>query len=125
MAYVRGHYRRDGSYVRPHYRRTRSAAPSTARPVTYTHSVGTTSSTRAQSVPANATTHVRGHYRNGRYVRPHRRHVSRPAAVVAGGGASVGLLILLVLAVLTGGGTDPKGTPGRQSTAPASSHLSR
>lgn len=28
MAYVRGHYRRDGSYVRPHYRRTRPAAPS-------------------------------------------------------------------------------------------------
>lgn len=96
MAYVRGHYRKNGSYVRPHTRRTRpgtgSAAPRPAAPR-----------------PAGVTTNVRGHYRNGSYVRPHRRRLGGPAAVAAGGGGLL-LLIVVLIALFGGGGEAPAGT---------------
>ncbi|MCX4462378.1 hypothetical protein OOK58_58900 [Streptomyces sp. NBC_01728] len=110
MAYVRGHYRRDGSYVRPHHRRTRPAAPTSPRSVTYSRSV----STRPPS-PAGPTTYVRGHYRNGSYVRPHHRRIGRPAVVAAAGGGSVLLIVLVALALLSFGGTGSKGTPSTAS----------
>jgi hypothetical protein len=125
MAYVRGHYRRDGSYVRPHHRRTRSAAPSSPRSVTYSRSV----SARPPS-PAGPTTYVRGHYRNGSYVRPHHRRIGRPAVVAAAGGGSVLLIVLVALALLSMGGTGSKGTPSSPTSpvshsAPGGDHLHR
>ncbi|MFF7130464.1 hypothetical protein [Streptomyces sp. NPDC008240] len=119
MAYVRGHYRRNGSYVHAHHRRTRSAAPSSLRSVGYSRNVRAAGS-GSRSAPSGPTTYVRGHYRNGSYVRPHHRRISPPAAAAAGGGAGIILLIVLVLALLGGGGTHSKGTPGK--TSPASSH---
>ncbi|MFD8145177.1 hypothetical protein [Streptomyces sp. NPDC059708] len=55
------------------------------------------------------TTNVRGHYRNGSYVRPHRRRLGGPAAVAAGGGGLL-LLIVVLIALFGGGGEAPAGT---------------
>lgn len=120
MPYVRGHYRRDGTYVRPHHRRSRRSTrtSSSTRPGTYSR-VGTTVPTRP--APASATTRVRGHYRNGSYVRPHYRRISTPAAVAAavrGGGL---LILLVVLALLSGSGTGSQDGSAKQPTTSVSS----
>ncbi|MFC9227377.1 hypothetical protein ACFTZI_00005 [Streptomyces decoyicus] len=119
MAYVRGHYR-NGRYVRPHHRRTRPTTASAPRRVPAPRRVAATVS-RPQYVSADPTTHVRGHYRNGRYVRPHSRRLSTPVVAAAAGGGTGLLLLLLVLASLGGSGTAPKTTPEQHPT-PGTSH---
>ncbi|MFG2895048.1 hypothetical protein [Streptomyces sp. NPDC048248] len=76
---------------------------------------------RPQYVSAESTTHVRGHYRNGRYVQPHSRRLGAPAVAAAAGGGTGLLLLILVLASLGGGGTAPKTAPGKHPT-PGTSH---
>lgn len=120
MSYVRGHYRRDGSYVRPHYRRSRRSTGTTpsVRPPTYHRASTTVPSPR--SVPAGPTTRVRGHYRNGYYVRPHYRRISTPAAVAVAGGGGGLLLLLIVLALVIGGGGGSQDAPGKHPTTSVS-----
>lgn len=115
MTHVRGHYRRNGSYVRPHHRRTRpgSGKASSPRSAAYTHSTAIASARRDST---DQTVRVRGHYRDGVYVRPHVRRTGTPAAAAGGGGAL--LLLLVVLAFLSGGGTDVKDAP-RQQPSPS------
>lgn len=125
MAYVRGHYRRDGSYVRPHYRRTRPAAARPARSTPAPRRVTTT--THSVSAPAGQATWVRSYRRSdGTYVRGHHRRISHPVAVAAGGGGLAILFLLLVLALLGGGGAGASTTPSQRPTSPASlsGHLS-
>ncbi|MFF2132416.1 hypothetical protein ACFVW1_45200 [Streptomyces olivochromogenes] len=92
--------------------------PPPPRSVTYSRSV----STRPPS-PAGPTTYVRGHYRNGSYVRPHHRRIGRPAVVAAAGGGSILLIVLVALALLSFGGTGTKGTPSNP-TSPVSHSVS-
>ncbi|GAA2094605.1 hypothetical protein GCM10009801_62810 [Streptomyces albiaxialis] len=67
---------------------------------------------------------MRGHYRNGRYVRAHERRINDRAVVTAGGGSLPGLLrgFLILLWALTGGGASSSETPDKQPTKPAGSH---
>lgn len=114
MAYVRGHYRSDGTYVRPHHRRTRPASARPARPVSAPRRVKTTV-TRAYPASTGQATRVRSYYRSdGTYVRGHHRLISRPAAVAAGGGGV--LLLILLLLALTSGGTGNASTPDKHPT---------
>jgi hypothetical protein len=91
MPEIPGHHRSDGTYVRPHYR----------------HST-------PRSEQGTGRVWVKGHYRNGRFVRGHWRHIggsttsvsrSAPAAdtSVDWGWYLIGLpiLILIALAVLS------------------------
>ncbi len=121
MSYVRGHYRRDGSYVRPHYRRSRpsTGAAGSVRPATHRR-VGTTAPSSG-SAPAGPVTRVRGHYRDGYYVRPHYRRISAPAAVAVAGGGGGLLLLLLVLALVGGGGKGSQDVPDKKPTTSVSS----
>lgn len=125
MTYVRGHYRRDGSYVRPHHRRTRPRT--VVRTATYSRPVAVSPST--PSGLTGPTTRVRGHYRNGVFVRAHDRRLASGVAVAAVGGGSGLLILLVVLAALSvrGGGAIPgpgsRPTPTQSATAPV--HLPR
>ncbi|MFJ4585554.1 hypothetical protein [Streptomyces echinatus] len=66
---------------------------------------------------------MRSHVRsNGSYVRAHHRRISTPTKV-AGGGTGIALFVLLVLALLNGGGTESSqpNRPGTSVSAPAHS----
>lgn len=119
MAYVRGHYRSDGTYVRPHHRRSSSSARSVSPTWPVAPRRAGTTTPAPSPVPAGATTRIRGHYRNGAYVRPHRRRISAKEAAGGGGGL---LLLLLVLLLLGGGGkgeSSPSNTSDRIAPQPS------
>ncbi|MEU2208915.1 hypothetical protein AB0B95_29855 [Streptomyces hygroscopicus] len=68
-------------------------------------------------------TRVRGHYRNGSYVRPHYRRISAPAAVAVAGGGGGLLLLLIVLMLIGGGGKGSQDTPVKKPTPSVSSQV--
>lgn len=107
MTRVRAHRRADGTYVRAHTRRT--------RPRTNTATTARRNTVRSiPTTPAGTTVRVRSYQRaDGTYVRSHGRVLPQGTVAVAGAGLGGLLILLLVLAALSTGGS--QAAPGKGS----------